>query len=80
MIWIVDDKNHNRIATVYSSDVSGMDACKIAVKVGVTKGTGYLVTRLPDNAIKESLTRIAIAIDRLRYCMQRTKLVINRVR
>lgn len=65
------------IVTIYSSALSGMDAYKIAVEVSVTRGMGYQITGLPDESIKESLTRIAIAIDRMGYYMPRTKLVIN---
>jgi len=65
------------ITTLYSSAVFGMDAYKIAVEVSVTRGMGHQITGLPDDSIKESLARIAIAIDRLGYYMPRTKLVIN---
>ena len=65
------------ITTIYSSAIQGVDACKIAVEVSISKGMGYQITGLPDDSIKESLTRIAIAIDKLGYYMPRTKLVIN---
>jgi magnesium chelatase family protein len=65
------------IATIYSSAVYGLDAYKITVEVSVSKGLGYQITGLPDDAIKESLTRMAIVIGELGYYMPRTKLVIN---
>ena len=65
------------ITTVYSSSILGVDACKIAVEVSISKGLGYQITGLPDDSIKEGLTRIAIAIDKLGYYMPRTKIVIN---
>jgi magnesium chelatase family protein len=65
------------LAKINSSSLFGIDAFRISVEVSVTKGLGYIISGLPDDAIKESLSRIAIAIHANDFQMPRTKLVIN---
>jgi magnesium chelatase family protein len=65
------------LAKINSSALFGVDAFRISVEVSVTKGIGSIITGLPDDAIKESLWRIAIAINNNEFQMPRTKLVIN---
>ena len=65
------------LAKINSSTLFGIDAFRVSVEVSVTKGLGYVITGLPDDGIKESLSRIAIAIHSNDFQMPRTKLVIN---
>ena len=65
------------LAKINSSALFGIDAFRVSVEVSVTKGLGYIITGLPDDGIKESLSRIAIAIHNIDFQMPRTKLVIN---
>jgi magnesium chelatase family protein len=65
------------LAKIYGCAISGIDAFRVTVEVSVTSGIGYTITGLPDDGIKESLSRIAIAITNNGYYMPRTKLVIN---
>ena len=65
------------LAKINSSTLFGIDAFRVSVEVSVTKGLGYIITGLPDDGIKESLSRIAIAIHNIDFQMPRTKLVIN---
>jgi len=65
------------LAKIYSGTLYGVEAFRITIEVSVTNGIGYMITGLPDDAIKESLSRIAIAIGSSGYYMPRTKLVIN---
>jgi magnesium chelatase family protein len=65
------------LAKLYGVALYGVDAFRVTVEVSVTNGVGYTITGLPDDGIKESLSRIAIAIQSNGYYMPRTKLVIN---
>lgn len=65
------------LAKISSSALFGVDAYPVSVEVSVTRGLGYMITGLPDDGIKESLSRIAIAIHSNDFQMPRTKLVIN---
>jgi magnesium chelatase family protein len=65
------------LSKIFSSALLGIDAFRVSVEVSVTRGLGYTITGLPDDAIKESLSRIAIAVQRSGFQMPRTKLVIN---
>jgi magnesium chelatase family protein len=65
------------LAKIYSGTLYGVEAFRITIEVRVTNGIGYMITGLPADAIKESLSRIAIAICSSGYYMPRTKLGIN---
>ena len=65
------------LAKIYGCAICGVEAFQITIEVSVSNGLGYMITGLPDDAIKESLSRIAIAISSSGYRMPRTKLVIN---
>lgn len=65
------------LATLYSAAIYGIDALPVTVEVSVTRGLGYQITGLPDESIKESLSRIAIAIQECGFQMPRTKLLIH---
>ena len=65
------------LSKINSSTLNGIDAIPIIVEINVSRGMGYQITGLADEAIKESLSRIAIAINSNGFSMPRTKLVIN---
>jgi magnesium chelatase family protein len=65
------------LAKLFGSALHGVDAFRITIEVSVSNGLGYQITGLPDDAIKESLSRIDVAIKSNGYQMPRTKLVIN---
>lgn len=65
------------LAKLFGSALHGVDAFRVTIEVSVSNGIGYQITGLPDDAIKESLCRIAIAITDSGYYMPRNKLVIN---
>jgi magnesium chelatase family protein len=57
--------------------VHGVEAITITIEVDVTKGIGYHIVGLPDNAVKESLQRVESAIKNNNLEMPRHKVVIN---
>jgi magnesium chelatase family protein len=65
------------LAKLFGSALYGVDAFRITIEVSVGNGLGCQLTGLPDDAIKESLSRIEVAIKSNGYQMPRTKLVIN---
>ncbi len=65
------------IAKINSCSLFGIDAFRVSVEVSVSNGLGYMITGLPDDSIKESLSRIAVAIQNTGFHMPRTKLMIN---
>jgi magnesium chelatase family protein len=65
------------LAKIYGSALHGVDAFRVTIEVSVSNSIGYQITGLPDDAIKESLSRIGIAVTSNGYFMPRNKLVIN---
>ena len=65
------------LAKLYGAALLGVNAFGVQVEVSVTRGLGYQITGLADEGIKESLSRIAIAVQQSGYEMPRTKLLIN---
>src|ERR1700733_102061 len=65
------------LAKINGSSLHGGEACRISVEVSVANGLGYYITGQPDDAVKESLHRIEVAIKSLGYRMPRTKLSVN---
>ncbi|MBS9464156.1 YifB family Mg chelatase-like AAA ATPase [Flagellimonas sp. 389] len=62
---------------VYGSAVFGVEATTIVVEVNISKGIGYHLVGLPDNAIKESNYRIAAALENNGYKIPGKKITIN---
>ena len=62
---------------IYASALFGVEASIITVEVNVSKGIGYHLVGLPDNAVKESQQRITSALDQYGYKMPGKKIVIN---
>lgn len=65
------------LAKLFGSALYGVDAFRVTIEVSVSNGLGCQLTGLPDEAIKESLSRIEVAIKSHSYQMPRTKMVIN---
>lgn len=65
------------VAKTFGSAVHGVDAKTIMVEVNVMQGTGFFISGLPDNAVKESQHRAESSLKSLEYHMPRTKVVIN---
>ncbi len=61
----------------YGSAVCGIDAIPISVEVDVGKGAKAQLIGLPDNAVKESLTRIYAAMKNSGFKFPRKGLIIN---
>lgn len=65
------------LVKVYGSAVFGVEAQTIVVEVNISKGIGYHLVGLPDNAIKESNYRIAAALLNNGYRIPGKKITIN---
>src|ERR1022692_765447 len=65
------------LVKTYGSAVHGVDAQTITIEVNVGIGTGYFIVGLPDNAVKESLTRVDAALINNDYSATRRKVVVN---
>jgi magnesium chelatase family protein len=65
------------LSKIFSSALYDVEAFCVTIEVSVSNGVGYQITGLPDDAINESLSRIAIAINNNGFHMPRNKLVIN---
>ena len=62
---------------IYASALFGVEASIITVEVNVSKGIGYHLVGLPDNAIKESNYRIASALSNNGFKIPGKKVTIN---
>lgn len=62
---------------VYGGAVFGVEAIIIVIEVNITKGIGYHLVGLPDNAIKESNYRIAAALQNIGYKIPGKRITIN---
>jgi magnesium chelatase family protein len=62
---------------LFGSALHGVDAFRITIEVNISNGAGYMITGLPDDAIKESLSRLSVAIAGNGFQMPRTRLTIN---
>jgi magnesium chelatase family protein len=62
---------------LFGSAVHGVEAMTITIEVDVTKGINYNIVGLPDNAVKESLSRVESAIRNNNLEMPRQKVMIN---
>jgi len=62
---------------IFSSALYGIDAFRVTVEVSIERGLGYTISGLPDDAIKESWSRLTSALNNNGFQMPRTRLVIN---
>ena len=65
------------LVKTYGSAVYGVDALTITIEVNVSSGTKYFTVGLPDNAVKESMFRVASAIKVSGYHMPRQRILVN---
>lgn len=65
------------LVKTYGSAVHGVNALTITIEVNVSRGTKYFMVGLPDNAVKESLFRVASAINASGYRMPRQRILVN---
>lgn len=65
------------VAKTFGCAVHGIDAKTITVEVNVGQGTGFLISGLPDGAVKESAHRVESAVKSFGYYMPRIKTVVN---
>ncbi len=65
------------LVKTYGSTVYGVDALTITIEVNVSRGTKYFMVGLPDNAVKESMFRVASAIIASGYHMPRQRILVN---
>ena len=65
-------------AKIYSCALHGINGYRITIEVNITgKGIGYQLTGQPDDAVKESLNRVDVALGNNGFRMPRTKISIN---
>jgi magnesium chelatase family protein len=65
------------LGKIYGSAVFGVDATTICCEVNICKGRKYFMVGLPDNAVKESWSRVESALRHNKYNMPRQKTIIN---
>jgi magnesium chelatase family protein len=65
------------LVKTYGSAVFGVDAVTINVEVNVCSGKDYFLVGLPDNAIKESRSRVESALRVNNFKMPRIKIIVN---
>jgi len=65
------------LVKTFGSAVHGVDAQTITIEVNVGGGSGYFIVGLPDNAVKESQTRVDAALINNEYFATRKKVVVN---
>ena len=65
------------LVKTYGSAVYGVNALTITIEVNISAGTKYYMVGLPDNAVKESLQRVASAINISGFRMPKQKIVVN---
>lgn len=65
------------LVKTYGSAVYGVNALTITIEVNISAGTNYYMVGLPDNAVKESLQRVASAINISGFKMPKQKIVVN---
>ncbi|HNA58047.1 MAG TPA: YifB family Mg chelatase-like AAA ATPase [Chitinophagales bacterium] len=71
-----------QLATLYSAAVHGVNAYTVSIEVHVTPGVGngdikHAIVGLPDNAVRESLQRVGVAIKQCGYFKPRNHMVVN---
>ena len=65
------------LAKLYGMVLHGVEAFRVTVEVSVAPGLGYFITGQPDDTVRESLSRVEVAIKTLGYYMPRTKISVN---
>lgn len=65
------------LAKTFGFAVHGVDARAVLIEVDIAQGTGFFISGLPDNALKESQLRVESALKHLSYFMPRKRTVVN---
>ncbi len=65
------------LVRTFGSAVFGVDASMITIEVNVTRGTGFHLVGLPDNAVKESQQRILSAFMTNKFKWPGFKVIVN---
>jgi magnesium chelatase family protein len=65
------------LSKIYGAALCGTDAFLVIVEVSVGDGVGWQITGLPDDSVRESLSRISIAMNSNGFHMPRNKIGIN---
>jgi magnesium chelatase family protein len=65
------------LAKSYGCAVFGIDASIITIEANVSAGTQRFMVGLPDNAVKESWSRIESALKSSGYTMPRSRIILN---
>jgi len=65
------------LAKSYGCAVFGIDASIITIEANVSAGTKRFMVGLPDNAVKESWSRIESALKASGYSMPRSRVILN---
>jgi magnesium chelatase family protein len=65
------------LVKAFGCAVHGVDAIPITIEVDICQGLHYLIVGLPDNTVKESLSRVESAIKNCHYRMPRNRIVFN---
>ena len=65
------------LVKTFGSAVYGVDAATITIEVNVCQGTQYFMVGLPDNAVKESWSRVESALRVNKYNMPRIRIIVN---
>ena len=65
------------LTKIHCSAVMGIEATPVVVEVHISKGVGYHLVGLPDNAVRESSYRIAAALSNTGHKFPGKKITIN---
>lgn len=65
------------LAKLNSMTLHGVEAHLISVEVDVSQGLGYTITGQPDEMVRESLSRVGVAIKACGFHMPRIKISVN---
>lgn len=65
------------LVKTFGSAVFGVDAATITVEVNICQGQKYFMVGLPDNAVKESWSRVESALRVNKYHMPRIRIIVN---
>jgi magnesium chelatase family protein len=75
------DNSKNRLLRMlvktFGAALLGIDATIITVEVSITRGVNFFLVGLPDNAVRESRQRIAMALENNGFRMPGRRIVIN---
>ena len=65
------------ISKTHGAAVLGVEAHLVTIEVSVGQGTKFIMSGLPDNAVKQSEHRVAAALQSTGYRMPRERVIVN---